>query len=166
MTVLLEKTHQRNNFDCGDEALNFYLKHQASQDVKRKLSACFVYTEHNTNQILGYYTLSAGSIPYQDIPETFNKKLPSGYQSIPVILIGRLAVSKTNQGKGLGALLLIDALQRCYEKHTELGAWAIVVYPKNESAKQFYLHFGFITLPQSGKLFIPMKLVVNLFKNQ
>jgi hypothetical protein len=76
MIELLDKRHNRKDFDCGKELLNNYLKNQAGQDVKRKLSACFVLIENETNIIKGYYTLSNNSIPLNNFSEQIQKKLP------------------------------------------------------------------------------------------
>lgn len=163
MTVLLNKEHHRADFDCGDEVLNNYLKHQAGQDVKRKLSACFVWNNSSNKSIMGYYTLSAGSIPLDHIPAKLKKLLPPSYKSIPITLLGRFAIAKEYHRQGKGAILLIDALKRTYEQQRHIGSWAIVLDPKNEVAKQFYLKFGFIELSQSGKMFLPMATIQTLF---
>ena len=76
MIELLDKKHNRKDFDCGKELLNNYLKNQAGQDVKRKLTACFVLAEEETNNIKGYYTLSSNSIPLSSFPEQIQKKFP------------------------------------------------------------------------------------------
>lgn len=124
MIELLDKKHNRNHFDCGKELLNNYLKNQAGQDQKRKLSVCFVLSEPETNNIQGYYTLSNNSIPISHFPEYIQKKLPKSYLSIPTTLLGRLAIDKKEQGKGIGKILLIDALKRSYEISEEIGSFA------------------------------------------
>jgi GNAT superfamily N-acetyltransferase len=163
MIELLDKKHQRNNFDCGKELLTNYLKNQAGQDVKRKLAACFVYADSETFEIFGYYTLSTNSIPVNDFSEKIQKKLPASYSSIPTILLGRLALDKKQQGKGLGKILLIDALKRSFEISQEIGAFAVVVDPIDEEAELFYLKYDFIKLPDSKKLFIAMKTLKAVF---
>lgn len=122
MIELLDKSHNRTDFDCGNELLNNYLKHQAGQDVQRKLSACFVFPEGKTKHIQGYYTLSNYSIPLNRLPDHIQKKLPKSYQSIPTTLLGRLAIDLRHQGKGLGRILLIDALKRSFELSKEIGS--------------------------------------------
>jgi GNAT superfamily N-acetyltransferase len=163
MIELLDKKHNRNNFDCGNELLNNYLKNQASQDVKRKLSACFVLIENNTNNILGYYTLSNNSIPLSNFSEQIQKKLPKSYTSIPTTLLGRLAIDKKHQGKGIGKILLIDALKRSYDNSLEMGSFAVVVDPIDEAAEKFYEKYDFIKLPDSEKMFIATKTLYELF---
>lgn len=163
MIELLDKKHSRDDFDCGKELLNNYLKNQAGQDIKRKLSACFVLAESTSDQILGYYTLSNNSIPLSSFPEHIQKKLPRSYISIPTTLLGRLAIDTKYQSKGIGKILLIDALKRSYEISQEIGSFAVVVDPIDEEAEKFYEKYDFIKLPDSGKMFISMKTLTQLF---
>lgn len=164
MIELLDKKHNRADFDCGKELLNNYLKHQAGQDVKRKLSACFVLAESATNTIQGYYTLSNNSIPLSSFPEPIQKKLPKAYGSIPTTLLGRLAIDQRYQGKGIGKILLIDALKRSYSISEEIGSFAVVVDPRDQEAEAFYEKYDFIKLPDSGKMFIATKTLKELFE--
>src|SRR5512133_2511608 len=115
LTVPLDFTHDRGTFSCGKELLDNYFWQQAKQDVKRKLSACFVLIDKETDKIKGYYTLSSNSISNELIPDPFRKNLPTSYLSLPTILLGRLAIDKEFQGKGIGKLLLVDSLRRCFE---------------------------------------------------
>lgn len=163
MIELLDKKHNRDDFDCGKELLNNYLKNQAGQDIKRKLSACFVLAESTSDQIQGYYTLSNNSIPLSSFPEHIQKKLPRSYISIPTTLLGRLAIDTKYRGKGIGKILLIDALKRSYEISQEIGSFAVVVDPIDEEAEKFYEKYDFIKIPDSGKMFISMKTLTQLF---
>ncbi|WP_113924196.1 GNAT family N-acetyltransferase [Cognataquiflexum aquatile] len=163
MVELLDKKHNRDDFDCGKELLNNYLKNQAGQDIKRKLSACFVLAESTSNQIQGYCTLSNNSIPLSSFPDHIQKKLPRSYISIPTTLLGRLAIDTKYQGKGIGKILLIDALKRSYEISQEIGSFAVVVDPIDEEAEKFYEKYDFIKIPDSGKMFISMKTLTQLF---
>jgi GNAT superfamily N-acetyltransferase len=164
LTEPLNHLHKRNDFSCGNLLLDNYLKYQAGQDTRKKLSACFILSDHTTHQIKGYYTLSNSSLPAELFPEKLRLHFPGSYMSIPAILLGRLAVDKTRQGKGTGRLLLIDALRRSYLVSESIGSFAVVVDAISEEAGQFYDKFGFIRLPDSGKLFIPMKTVKHLFE--
>jgi len=163
MIVLLNNTHNRKYFDCGIPALNDYLKIQAGQDMRRKLSACFVIAQTENSDVLGYYTLSNCSIPPTHFPESVRKKFPPNYLSIPVTLLGRLAVSENQKGKGLGKILLMDALRRSYEASLEIGSLAVVVDPINQEAMEFYRKYDFTLLPDSGKMMIGMKILGELF---
>jgi GNAT superfamily N-acetyltransferase len=164
LTVPLDSGHYREMFSCGKELLDNYLRNQAKQDVKRKLSACFVLEEKDSKTVTGYYTLSGNSIPNDLIPESFRKRLPKSYTSIPAILLGRLAIDKNFQGKGTGKTLLIDALKRCCDASESVGAFAVIVDPMDKEAEQFYEKYGFTKLPDSGRMFIPMKTISELFE--
>ena len=160
----LNSTHKKTDFSCGKEILDTYIQKQASQDVKRKLSACFVINETETNLIKGYYTLSNNSVPSESIPDQIRKKLPRAYESIPTTLLGRLAIDDRFQGQGIGKLILIDALKRSYEISKTIGSFAVVVDPIDQYAENFYNKYGFIKLPDSGKMFLPMKTISQLFE--
>jgi len=165
LTVPLDSSkHERTKFACGKSLLDNYFQKQAGQDVKRKLSACFVLIDRNTDEVSGYYTLSSNSISQDQIPENFKKRLPPSYMSIPTILLGRLAISSRYQGKGFGQLLLVDALKRCFDTSDSIGAFAVVVDPLDDEAERFYDKYGFIKLPDSGKFFLPMATIEILFK--
>ena len=162
ITEALNTSHKKAEFDCGNKMLNRYLHKQAKQDVKRKLSACFILA--NANHIVkGYYTLSNAGISREIIPEEIKRRLPPFYDSLPVTLLGRLAVSTLFKGQGIGKLLLIDALKRCFHVSKHIGSMAVVVDPVDERAENFYKRFQFITLPDSGKMFLPMKTIEMLF---
>ena len=162
LTEPLNNSHIRNNFFSGENILDKYLQNQAGQDVKRKLSACYVIADKKNLEVKGYYTLSGNSIPSNMIPNQIKRKLPGSYNNLPVILIGRLAVSQSFQGEGLGKLLLIDALKRCFELTLSIGAFAVIVDPVNDYAQQFYSKYGFVLLPDSKKMFITMKTISKL----
>lgn len=164
MIELLDKKHKRKGFDCGKELLNNYLRDQAGQDFKRKLSVCFVLAEKETDTIQGYYTLSNNSIPLSCFPEQLKRKLPTSYEAIPTTLLGRLAIDKKFKGKGLGKILLIDALRRSYEISKEIGSFAVVVDPIDREAELFYEKFDFIKLPDSKKMFIAIRTLKELFE--
>ena len=164
ITENLNSGHRKNEFSCGKEMLDNYLHRQANQDIKRKLSACFVINDQKTNLLKGYYTLANNSISQETIPEKFKRKLPKSYSSIPTTLLGRLAIDKRFQGKGIGKLLLIDALKRSYEISKNIGSFAVVVDPLDEDAENFYGKYGFIKLPDSGKMFLAMNTIKEIFE--
>lgn len=143
--------------------LDRYLHQQAAQDMKRKLSACFVLEQVETFEIKGYYTLSNSSVPLDGLPENLKRRLPPAYKAIPTTLIGRLAVDSRNMGQGLGRLLLVDALKRSWLFSLHIGSYAVVVDPVDEEAAKFYQKYGFILLPDSGKMLLPMSTVKRLF---
>jgi GNAT superfamily N-acetyltransferase len=164
ITENLNSQHRKNEFSCGKQILDTYLHRQANQDIKRKLSACFVIIDQESNLIKGYYTLSNNSIPQKFIPKKFQKRLPKTYSFIPTTLLGRLAIDIHFQGKGIGKLLLIDALKRSFELSKSIGSFAVIVDPLDKDAEMFYDKYGFIELPDSGKMFLPMKTIKELFE--
>ena len=167
-TEILSNSHKKlkNDFSCGKELLDTYLRTQISQDVRRKLTACFVSLNAETGLIQGYYTLSNNSIPLDIVPDGFKNQLPETYHSIPTTLLGRLAVDKRFKGSGVGKMLLIDALRRSYEISRSIGSFAVVVDPLDVEAEIFYTRYGFTLLPDSRKMFLAMKTIAKLFENK
>ncbi len=162
-TTLLNSTHKKQEFKCGVKMLDDYLHTQAKQDVKRKLAVCFILADVEEN-VKGYFTLSSSAVERNSLPETIIKKLPPSYSSLPVTLLGRLAIDEKYKGKKLGSLLLIDALKRSYENAlSSIGSLAVIVTPIDENAEQFYEKFGFVFLPENHKMFLPMDTIANLF---
>ena len=160
----LGKAQDRQNFSCGYEALDRYLREQASQDARRRVAAPFVLVQESDRKtIIGYYTLSALGIALHDLPDNVIKKLPS-YPVVPVTLLGRLAVDQHHRGQGAGEFLLVDALLRAYTQSSQIAAAAVVVDAIDEQAARFYQHFGFTPFPDKPtRLFLPMKTVAELF---
>ncbi|MGN6086258.1 GNAT family N-acetyltransferase [Trinickia sp.] len=152
VVAALGSLHDRSRFDCGTPALDRYLREVVTQDVRRRLAACFAMLDDNV--VVGYYTLSAASVALADLPQAVARKLPR-YPSIPAIRMGRLAVDAKYRGRGLGAALLANALQRAAK--SEIPAVALIVDAKDESAADFYRHFGFMQLLDDPlALFLPL----------
>lgn len=164
ITSLLASTHGREDFSCGKEMLDNYLHKQAKQDMKRKVSACFILSDDQI-KIKGYYTLSNTSISRDLLPASIIKKLPPSYLNLPATLLGRLAVDSSFKGQGIGTILLMDALKRSYDNLTTMASMAVIVDPLDEEAIAFYQHFGFILLPDSGKMFITMNQLEAIFSS-
>lgn len=137
---ILGAQHDRTRFKCGVEALDGYFRTQATQDARRRASACYVAVQHETNAVAGYYTLAAGSVPLTDLPAILSKRLPR-YPSVPVARVGRLAIDQSFQGRKLGAALLADAALRALR--SEVAVFALVVDAKDDAAVAFYRHHGF-----------------------
>lgn len=151
----LEKSHRREDFDCGETSLNEFLRKYARQNAERGLGRTFVAVLPGEKQVKGYYTLSSGSIAFEAVPE----KLPR--YPVPVAHLGRLAVDLTMRGEGLGELLLIDALQRTLAVAEELGIYAVELNALTERAKNFYLKYGFVPLKDDDKhLYLPIKTII------
>lgn len=159
--TLLEKHHYRKNFECEEESLTDYIQQQVSQDIRKRLAACFVAVNED-GHVIGYYTLTSESLGRDLIPDKYINRVPKNYNA-PVILLGRLARDIKAKGTGLGEHLLMDALFRSYTLSKEsIGAMAVVVDPINEYAVSFYAKFGFEQLPDSEKMFLPMNVIGQL----
>lgn len=152
----LNDAHDRTTFDSGSMSLNKYLREQVSQDVRRRVAACFVAST-NGKRIAGYYTLASASLLLSELPPSTGQKLPR-YPTVPAVRMGRLAVDQDFKGQGLGGALLADALARA--AGSEIAAFALMVDAKDEAAVAFYRHHGFIALPDSPRtLFLPLATV-------
>ena len=155
--VLLDEGHDRAGFTCGVESLDGYLKTQAGQDLRRKANAVFVLSERDEPaRVLGYYILCAIAISQGDVPPAARRHVPR-YPLVSATLIGRLGVAKERQGQRLGAVLLADALQRVLESASTVGSSMIVVAALDEMAAGFYAAHGFVRLPESLRLVLPMR---------
>jgi ribosomal protein S18 acetylase RimI-like enzyme len=150
----LADTHDRESFSSGDQALDRYLQTQVAQDIRRRITNCFVAIEATSGSLAGYYTMSASSIALPDLPPDIAKRLPR-YPTIPAVRIGRLAVDQRYQGRGLGEALLINAVRRTLD--APIGAFAMVVDAKHDMASAFYRRHGFISFAnQPHALFLPL----------
>lgn len=151
----LDKAVAAAAFDCGNTALDDYIRRYAAQDVRRNVARVFVATpKEDADRLAGFYTLSAGSVACSELPETLAKKLPR--YPVPVALLGRLAVDTSFQRKGLGSILVADACRKVALASTALAVAGIVVDAKDDAAANFYRHFGFQTLPGgAGRLLLP-----------
>lgn len=149
--AVLNDAHDRGAFSSGVEALDRYFREQATQDVRRRTSACYVAVEELSGKVADFYTLAAGGVPLTDLPEATAKKLPR-YPSVPVARVGRLAVDSVYRGKGLGAALLWDAATRA--ARSEVAIFALVVDAKDDAAVAFYRHFGFTELGAGARQFV------------
>lgn len=147
--------HDREGFSCGVDVLDHYLAHQASQDVRRRVGACYVAVQISSGKVAGYYTLAAGGVPLTDLPAALAKRLPR-YPSVPVARVGRLAVDKAFHGQKLGGALLADAAVRAMR--SEVAVFALVVDAKDDAAEAFYRHHGFeLFSGQARRLIVPLK---------
>ncbi|MGV0006185.1 MAG: GNAT family N-acetyltransferase [Candidatus Porifericomitaceae bacterium WSBS_2022_MAG_OTU9] len=158
----LGESHNRKSFNCGEPLLDQYLKQYAGQDSKRRVNKVYVATSTKSpQQVIGYYSLSAASIDTAKLAEKLRRRLPR--HPVPVVLLGRLAVAKSHQRQGLGAILIADALQHIAHASQVIAVYAVVVDALNEQMAKFYRQFGFMPLPsQPLKLFLPMDTVAKL----
>jgi len=150
----LGEGYDRRAFLCGDEALDAYFRTQVTQDIRRRITNCFVVVETATSQVAAYYTLSAASIPLVDLPPDEAKRLPR-YPTLPAVRIGRLAVDRHYQRRGLGELMLMNAVHRTMQDAA--AAFAILVDAKNDQAVAFYQRYGFRQIDGRPRtLFLPL----------
>lgn len=158
--TLLGKAHDRSAFKSGAAPLDTYFRQQVTQDIRRRITACFVALhgpQGEDSRIAGFYTLASTSVLLADLPPGTGKKLPR-YPSVPAVRMGRLAVDENFKGQGLGGALLADALARA--ARAEIAAFALVVDAKDDAAAKFYRYHGFIVLPDSPlTLFLPLATV-------
>lgn len=155
----LDAGHERATFNSGSTPLDSYLREQVTQDIRRRVAACFVALADDPQnpRIAGYYTLASASLLLTDLPSDLGKKLPR-YPTVPAVRMGRLAVDLAFKGRGLGGAMLADALERA--TRAEIAAYALLVDAKDVSAAAFYRHHGFIALPDSPlTLFLPLATV-------
>jgi GNAT superfamily N-acetyltransferase len=152
----LAPSHDRSIFACGSPPLDRYLREQATQDIRRQVSKCFVAFEEEGGTVAGYYTLAASSVPLDLLPDDLKRGLPR-YPSVPVARIGRLAVDEKHRGKQLGATLIFNACLRA--ARADMGVFALVVDAKDEQAEAFYLHFGFVIFAPR-QLFMPLATIM------
>ncbi len=139
----LSSAHDRSQFLSGSTQLDRYFREQATQDIKRRIATCFVAVSIEAKDVAGYHTLTATSVALDALSPEIAKKLPR-YPVVPAVLLGRLAVARTYQRKGLGSALVADALLRT--SRAELGIFAMVVDAKDEAARRFYEQYGFTRL--------------------
>lgn len=159
----LAKHHDRKLFDCGEDELNEYLRLRAAQDVRRRVAALFVMVaDGDPHRIAGFYTLSSASILLQELPDEMARRLPR-YPAVPAVLIGRLA--RDIRFRGVGRLLLLDALALAVQHSCEIATAVVLVDVKNDAAQQFYSRHGFQELsPRTKRMFLPMKTVEKLLR--
>ena len=139
----LRREHSLDTFDCGKDELNRFLKRQAWNNQQSHSAQTYVLAKELS--VLGYYSLAAGSVRREDATERVKKGLAR--HPIPVILLARLAVDASLQGKGVGPALLKDALLRAVSAADTIGARALLVHAKDDNAKHFYEHFDFEPSP-------------------
>jgi GNAT superfamily N-acetyltransferase len=152
----IAKRHDRAAFDCGDPDLNLYLRRYARQNHDSGGAKCFVAAPSDApNRVLGFYTLSPASLEFSRAPALAKKGLAR--YDVPVFRLGRLAVDKTAQGRGLGGALLLRAADRCIRVAREIGGVALLIDAKNDRAARWYESYGALRLEDA-----PLSLVLPL----
>ena len=160
----LAKEHDLSRFDCGNDALNLWLKRFAWTNVQN--DSARVYVAHRRDQVVvGYHALTAGSITREEAPERIGRGLAA--HPVGVIVLGRLAVDRTQQGRGLGTTLLQDAFLRAEQAADMVGVRAVLVQAIDAPARSFYLRFGFSPSPiDEMRLMLLMKDLRAFLRNR
>ena len=159
----IQKRHRRAAFTCGRGSLDVFLRHYARQNDRGDLGRTYVAHPSECSDGQGYYTLAAGSLAVADVPAHHLKG--SAPAEIPVVLLGRLAVETSVQGRGLGKLLLMDAMKRSLDASGALAINALVVHALDTDAQGFYKKYGFHPLQDDPlHLFIAMSTIRQAFR--
>lgn len=148
----LTDEHVLDKFDCGETSLNDWLKKTALKNQVTGASRCFVICDEK--KVIGYYCLSSGAITRESSPKSMQRNMP---ESLPVILMGRLAIDAQYHNQGLGKSLLRDAIMRVIRASANIGISALLVHALSVQAKRFYLSCGFVQSPLQ-----PMTLMMSL----
>jgi len=150
--VLLAADYQLDDFACGVDSLDDWLKRRAYPNQVNGASRTYVVTEGK--RVVGYYCLASGALELSDTPTSIRRNMPD---PVPVAILGRLAVDKSCQGRGLGVALLQDAVVRTAQAGGILGIRGLLVHALSIEAKAFYEHHGFVASPTQ-----PMTLILSL----
>ena len=154
----VSKHHDRAAFDCGDDALNQFLQHHARQNHEKGGSKSYLAIDSDLNKVLGYYSLSPGSVAYNRAPEVIKRGLAR--HEVPVFRLSRLAVDLSVQNQGLGGQLLLAAGRRCLLVASQAGGVALLIDAKNERVAQWYTSYGAIPLLDAHlSLLLPFKTI-------
>lgn len=141
-----------DGFVCGVDSLDDWLKKRAYPNQMNGASRTYVVTEGK--RVVGYYCLASGALELSDAPAGIRRNMPD---PVPVVILGRLAIDKFYQGKGLGVALLQDAVIRTAQARDILGIRGLLVHALSIEAKAFYEHHGFVASPTQ-----PMTLILSL----
>ena len=140
----LRREHPRKGFDCGEAAVNDWLRSTAWQHQTKHLSATKVLLD-DSGAIAGFYTLAIGQVDFGDLPIEISRTLPR--RALPVAVLAWLGVNLSHQGDGLGSLLLAQALRDCHEAGRTFAFLAVILDAVNDRAKTFYERWDFVELP-------------------
>jgi GNAT superfamily N-acetyltransferase len=149
----LGKQHDRARFSSGQPEIDDWFRRRAGQDERRNVARLFVAVADGLG-VIGFYSLSSYTLALDDLPADLVRKLPR-YDAIPAARIGRLARDQRVRGRGVGELLLADAMRRILGAARSVAVYAIVVDAKDHAAAAFYRRFGFQPFPlQPRRLFL------------
>ncbi|WP_013325001.1 GNAT family N-acetyltransferase [Gloeothece verrucosa] len=161
---LLNKSHNREGFDCGNTALNQFLQQTARQHNQKGISRTFVLIDSDRPQeeIIGFFTLTLCEVLVEKLPPTLAKKYPL---RVPGVKLARLAVDKSWQGQGIGEILMVEAMERALLVADTAGGIGLFVDAKDETAKIYYERYGFVSLKDRPlELFLPLSVIQSLLE--
>lgn len=154
----LGKRHERKGFDCGVESLSAFPHQYAAQNDRKGISRTYVATKENSVDVAGYFTLFGSVLDITELPEKLSRHLPR--YSVPVVVLGRLAVDLRFQGQGLGGILLACALERIVDASELIGVYGAVADAVDDKAREFYLAHDFVPLTDDPyHLLLPIAMV-------
>jgi len=158
----ISKRHDRESFDCGEAALNDFLRHHARKSHEAGGAKTFLaIDDSDRTTVLGFYTLSPASVEYARTPDIVKRGL--GRYDVPGFRLARLAVAKPFQGKGLGGQLLLAAGRRCIKAAAEVGGVVLVIDAKNESVAKWYVSYGAVPLNDAPlTLLLPLATIAQI----
>lgn len=156
---LIEPDDRFENFDCGEVALDDFLKGRALKNegkASRTYVICSAVGE-DAGAVVAYYTLASGAITHDETPPALKRNMPN---PLPIMILGRMAVDNVHHGKGLGRAMLKEAMQRVLDASRSVGARALVVHAVSDEAVTFYTQYGFQVFPTGTRtLFLPIETI-------
>ena len=152
----LVATDDRNAFDCGRESLNQWFTRHAWHNQEANVSRTSVMCDSVTGAIAAYVSLSAGQIERAHLPKTDQRNRPD---PVPVLLLGQLAVDRSQQGRGVARSLMLFALTTAVRFSKEIGCCGVLTHPLDDAVRAFYERFGFGTLPFDPKRSMIVRIV-------
>lgn len=142
--TLLTETHDPTSFESGEPVLDDWLRHRALDNLRLAASRTYVVCPVGSQKIAGYFALNMGQILAHEVAGSMRRNMP---KAIPAVVLGRLAIDRTWQGRGLGRAMLADVIDRALRASTEVSARLVLVHAISPAAEAFYLYHGFTRLP-------------------
>ncbi len=160
----INKGHDRTAFDCGEEALNDFLRKHARKSHELGGAKTFLaIDDRNERTILGFYSLAPASLGYSRTPEVVRRGLAR--HDVPGFRLAHLAVDRKVQGQGLGGQLLLAAGRRCIRAASEVGGVALIIDAKNDAAARWYSGYGAVPSPDSRlTLVLPLTTIASVLE--
>ena len=148
--VLFTEAHDSTAFDSGEPVLDDWLRHRALDNLRAAASRTYVVCPVGSQKVVGYFALSMGQILAHEVIGSMRRNMP---KAIPAVVLGRLAIDRQWQGRGLGRAMLADVIDRALRASAEVSARLVIVHAISPAAEAFYLHHGFTRLPVEAPTF-------------